>query len=46
MTEDKKDQVCPICGCDKPKELVDGHYRCKDCNCKKPAKESWPGPGV
>ena len=24
---------CPLCGCDKPKVFVHGHYQCEDCKC-------------
>ena len=25
--------TCPMCGCDKPKVFVHGHYQCVDCKC-------------
>ena len=25
--------TCPVCGCDKPKVFVHGHYQCVDCKC-------------
>jgi hypothetical protein len=25
--------ICPVCGCDKPKTLIEGRYQCVDCTC-------------
>ena len=25
--------TCLVCGCDKPKVFVHGHYQCADCKC-------------
>jgi hypothetical protein len=27
------DTKCPVCGCDKPKTLIEGRYQCVDCTC-------------
>lgn len=33
IAEKDTSPVCPVCGCDKPKALVDGRYQCVDCTC-------------
>ena len=29
----EKDTKCPVCGCAKPKALVEGRYQGGDCTC-------------
>jgi len=29
----EQDAKCPVCGCAKPKALVEGRYQCVDCTC-------------
>lgn len=31
--EDIGENRCLVCGCDKPKVFVHGHYQCADCKC-------------
>jgi len=37
MEGDKMEDIgegrCLVCGCDKPKVFVHGHYQCVDCKC-------------